>query len=50
MNNNILVVNDKKELADVIELYLAGNGCTIHMCYTDMEALDCIAHTDLELA
>lgn len=50
MNYNILVVDDEKELADVIELYLTGNGCTVYKCYTGAEALDCIAHTDLDLA
>lgn len=50
MNYNILVVDDEKELADVIELYLTGNGCTVYKCCTGAEALDCIAHTDLDLA
>ena len=50
MGYNILVVDDEKELADVIELYLAGDGCTIHKCYTGAEALACIAHTELDLA
>lgn len=50
MNYNILVVDDEKELADVIELYLTGNGCTVYKCYTGAQALDCIAHTDLDLA
>ncbi len=50
MNYNILVVDDEKELADVIELYLTGNGCTVYKCYTGAEALDRISHTDLDLA
>lgn len=50
MNYNILVVDNEKELADVIELYLTGNGCTVYKCCTGAEALDCIAHTDLDLA
>ena len=37
MNYNILVVDDEKELADVIELYLTGNGCTVYKCYTGAE-------------
>ena len=48
MGINILVVDDEKELADVIELYLTSDGYTVHKCYTGTEALDCIAHTDLE--
>ena len=50
MSYNILVVDDEKELADVIELYLTADGCTVHKCYTGKEALECIAHTDLDLA
>ena len=50
MSYNILVVDDEKELADVIELYLTADGCTVHKCYTGAEALECIAHTDLDLA
>ena len=50
MGINILVVDDEKELADVIELYLTNDGYTVHKFYTGSEALDCIAHTDLDLA
>ena len=50
MSINILVVDDEKELADVIELYLTNDGYTVHKFYTGAEALDCIAHTDLDLA
>ena len=39
MSYNILVVDDEKELADVIELYLTADGCTVHKCYTGKEAL-----------
>lgn len=50
MSINILVVDDEKELADVLELYLLNDGYTVHKCYTGAEALDCIEHTDLDLA
>ena len=50
MSINVLVVDDEKELADVIELYLTNDGYTVHKFYTGSEALDCIAHTDLDLA
>ena len=46
MSTHILVVDDEKELADVIELYLTGEGYTVHKCYTGAEALRCIRHTD----
>ena len=50
MGINILVVDDEKELADVIELYLTNDGYTVHKFYTGAEALDCIEHTHLDLA
>lgn len=50
MSINILVVDDEKELADIIELYLTNDGYTVHTFYTGREALECIAHTDLDLA
>ena len=50
MGIHILVVDDEKELADVLELYLTNDGYTVHKYYTGTEALDCIAHTDLDLA
>ncbi len=50
MSIHILVADDEKELADVLELYLVSDGCTVHKCYTGAEALECIAHTDLDLA
>ena len=50
MSIHILVVDDEKELADVIALYLRNDGYTVHTCYTGAEALDCIAQTNLDLA
>lgn len=50
MSINILVVDDEKELADVIEVYLANDGYTVHKFYTGMEALKCIEDTKLDLA
>ena len=50
MGTHILVVDDEKELADVLELYLTNDGYTVHKCYTGAEALECIEHTNLDLA
>ena len=50
MSIHILVADDEKELADVLELYLANDGYTVHKCYTAGETLDCVAHTALDLA
>ena len=50
MDINILVVDDEKELADVIELYLKNDGCNVYKFYTGGEALTCIENTQLDLA
>lgn len=50
MNENILVVDDEKEIADLIEVYLKNDGYTVHKFYNGTEALQCIAKTDLDLA
>lgn len=46
---NILVVDDEKELADVLELYLTNDGYVVHKFYTGADAIACIEHTDLDL-
>ena len=50
MNEHILVVDDEKEIADVIEIYLQNDGYTVHKFYTGKEALACIESTSLDLA
>jgi len=39
---NILVVDDEKEIADVIELYLQNDQYDVYKFYTGEEALECI--------
>lgn len=50
MGENILVVDDEKEIADLLEVYLKGDGYTVYKAYSGAEALRCIAETDLDLA
>ena len=50
MGIHVLVVDDERELADIIELYLTNEGYTVHKFYTGAEVLECIAHTELDLA
>lgn len=50
MSIHILVADDEKELADVLELYLANDGYTVHKFYTGADALACMEHTALDLA
>lgn len=50
MGGHILVVDDEKEIADLIEVYLKNDGYTVHKFYNGSEALRCIEETKLDLA
>lgn len=50
MSMNILVVDDEKEIADVIELYLQNDQYNVYKFYTGQEALDCIKSMKIDLA
>ncbi len=47
---NILVVDDEKEIADVVELYLQNDQYNVLKFYTGEEALKCIKSTRIDLA
>ncbi|HBL5305891.1 TPA: VanR-ABDEGLN family response regulator transcription factor [Clostridioides difficile] len=50
MNENILIVDDEKEIADLIEVYLKNEGFTVYKFYTGKEALECIESKNLDMA
>ncbi len=50
MSERILVVDDEREIADLIELYLKNDGYTVYKFYNGMDALKCIGETQLDLA
>ncbi|MCI8266557.1 MAG: VanR-ABDEGLN family response regulator transcription factor [Lachnospiraceae bacterium] len=50
MNEKILVVDDEKEIADLIEVYLKNDGYTVYKYYNGTDALQCIGETTLDLA
>lgn len=50
MSANILVVDDEKEIADLIELYLKNDNFTVYKFYTGKEALECIETKEIDLA
>ncbi len=50
MQRHILVVDDEKEVADLLELYLSNEGYAVHKFYNGTEALECVKHQELELA
>lgn len=50
MNEKILVVDDEKELADLVEVYLKNDGYTVYKFYNGTDALKCIASVEVDLA
>lgn len=50
MNQNILIVDDEIEIADLLEVYLKNEGYQVHKFYTGREALECISTTPIDLA
>lgn len=50
MNEKILVVDDEKELADLVEVYLKNDGYTVYKFYNGTDALKCVESTRLDLA
>lgn len=50
MNQNILIVDDEQEIADLVALYLENEGFQVFKFYTANEALSCIENQSLDLA
>lgn len=46
----ILVVDDEKEIADLVELYLKNDGCNVHKFYNGKDALDYALNAHIDLA
>ena len=42
MSESILIVDDEKEIADLVELYLKNEGYQVYKFYSGYEALECI--------
>ena len=47
---NILVVDDEREIADLVTLYLKNEGYTVFTCYSGEQALSCIRQQPLDMA
>ena len=47
---NILVLDDEKEIADLVELYLENENYTVYKYYNSEEAINCINKINLDLA
>lgn len=50
MKEKILIVDDEKEIADLVALYLESEGFTVFKCYEAQTALACIQKESLDLA
>ncbi|MBD5465457.1 MAG: VanR-ABDEGLN family response regulator transcription factor [Lachnospiraceae bacterium] len=50
MSQQILIVDDEKEIADLVEVYLKNEGYEVHKFYTGKEALACVENTALDMA
>lgn len=46
----IMIVDDEKEIADLLEVYLKNDGCTVYKFYNGTEALKCIEEKEIDLA
>lgn len=49
MNEKILVVDDERELADLLELYLKNDGYTVYKFYNGRDALEVVARVKTQL-
>lgn len=50
MNEKIMVVDDEREIADLIEIYLKSDGYEVYKFYNGKDALNCVRTTKLDLA
>lgn len=50
MKERILIVDDEKEIADLLELYLTNDGFTVTKCYAGLAARECIRKECFDLA
>ena len=50
MNEKILIVDDEKEIADLIEVYLENDGYTVYKFYSAIDVLEFIEKEEVDLA
>lgn len=46
----IIVVDDEREIADLLELYLVNEGCRVYKYYNGEEAFRCMQREEIDLA
>lgn len=50
MSINILIVDDEREIADLVEVYLKNEGFTTFKFYNGQDAMECVSSEKIELA
>jgi len=50
VGESILIVDDEKEIADLVELYLKNDGFIVYKFYNGKDALECVNTTKLNMA
>lgn len=50
MSEKILIVDDEKEIADLLEVYLKNENYTVYKFYNGSDALKCIEENKIDLA
>ena len=50
MNEKILIVDDEKEIADLLEVYLQNDHYEVYKVYNGRDALRCMEKTEIDLA
>ncbi|KAB3539026.1 VanR-ABDEGLN family DNA-binding response regulator [Alkaliphilus pronyensis] len=50
MNKNILIVDDEKEIADLLEIYLTNENYNVFKYYLAQDGLECVNENKIDLA
>lgn len=50
MNEKILIVDDEREIADLLEVYLQNDHFEVYKFYNGRDALRCVEETEIDLA
>ena len=44
------MLDDEKEIVDLLEVYLSNDGYSVYKCYNGLEAMKCIKQSQIDLA
>lgn len=50
MTEKVLVVDDERDIADLLEVYLRNENYDVYKYYSAREALECIENQEIDLA